>query len=251
MRLGSSGARSEVWGGPRVGREPGAPKAGGVAERGARGGARAGGPGLRSTPRRGPSARRGSGYSLGLVGETGGPGLLVAVQVTVEHVEAEAAHLGGHHHFPGGRGRRGRGGGGGQERGHAAAGGCRRGPPAAARGDREGAAAAAARQRAQPVQARPSAAAAEPQVPGAGLAVHRAVRSRRRAPRAGRGRAGQFLLLHPAAARRHLAAGSPRRAAEPRGSPEPAGRGGEHAARPRGPPGAAPAPARARGSLIK
>lgn len=54
--------------------------------------------------------RRRARYSLGLVGEPGGPGLLVSVQVTVEHIEAKAAHLRWHHHLPG-AGRWGRGGG--------------------------------------------------------------------------------------------------------------------------------------------
>lgn len=54
--------------------------------------------------------RRWARYSLGLVGEPGGPGLLVSVQVTVEHIEAKAAHLRWHHHLPG-AGRWGRGGG--------------------------------------------------------------------------------------------------------------------------------------------
>ena len=38
--------------------------------------------------------------SLGLVGEAGGPRRLVSVQVTVQHVETEAAHLRRHHHLP-------------------------------------------------------------------------------------------------------------------------------------------------------
>lgn len=43
-----------------------------------------------------PSARERAAedrYSLGLVGEPGSPGLLVSVQVTVEYIEAKAAHL--------------------------------------------------------------------------------------------------------------------------------------------------------------
>lgn len=44
-------------------------------------------------PEPGGRGRRGARYSLGLVGEAGGPGLLVSVQVTVEHIEAKAAHL--------------------------------------------------------------------------------------------------------------------------------------------------------------
>lgn len=44
-------------------------------------------------PEPGGRGRRGARYSLGLVGEAGGPGLLISIQVTVEHIEAKAAHL--------------------------------------------------------------------------------------------------------------------------------------------------------------
>lgn len=70
-----------------------------LAAKGTEGNPRTGGGGLtlylnsEPHPEPGGRGRRGARYSLGLVGEAGGPGLLVSIQVTVEHIEAKAAHL--------------------------------------------------------------------------------------------------------------------------------------------------------------
>lgn len=68
---------------------------------------------------------------VGVVGEAGAPRGLVAVEVTVEHVEAEAAHLGRHHHLPA-AGPAGAGAGGGEQRGGGGRRGEAGGAPAAA-----------------------------------------------------------------------------------------------------------------------
>lgn len=231
-------------GGGRAARLPARPRGGGArgpgpgtrravrgqARTGAGGGGDGAGRGVRAGEPGGPG--HGRRYSLGVVGEAGAPRGLVAVQVTVEHIEAEAAHLGRHHHLPatgpagtgagGGEqrgGRRGEAGGapaaaGRQRRGEGAAGGAPRQPPKAVEA---GAPRRGQRPRLAPRRRRPTAV-------GAAAAASRAGRAR------GRG-TGEFLLLHPAATRRHLGAVSPHAALPTHGGGAGRPAGGRAAAR--------------------